>query len=120
MFSYMALQLARPMRPNDPLQLRLSRLLAAHRNATAMSHEAKRLFYDTVTNVLQEEMALFEKGIWDYWNEPEKVQPGFQDWIDGLAGKEARKSPHPGDGNRYMVIALAFLIQRGSNSDQTM
>lgn len=120
--SYFACQLARPMLAGDEAQARLSKLIAAQIDAGGATIDAKRRFYQAVTRTLVEQLGSFERGVWDYWDEPdEKVQRGFQDWVDGLEGKEGRHKPHPSpDQPRYMAVALAFLLQRGSNSDRTM
>lgn len=116
--SYFAMQVARKMRPNDDVH-------AALRDLTddalkAATGPRKRDVYSRVANLLSRQMHTLELGIWDYWNEQDKVTPGFQDWVDGLEGKEARRAPAPLGEDLWLVFTLAFLMKKGSNTDERM
>lgn len=116
-YSIFAMQVARPMKsPRDPVFERLYRLIISEPPRSTPGQ--RYAFYRKVCNELIGVAGEFEQGVWDYWDVPSRAPGDFQDWIDGLQGKEARTTPaREGGEPRYMVFTLALLLQHGSTSD---
>ncbi|MFE8600592.1 hypothetical protein [Archangium violaceum] len=105
--------------PDDSTYQELHKIIrsAPERSNYAKMHD----FYGRVCNVLRRQSDRFEKGVWDYWDDSNRAPKDFQDWVDGLQGKEARTEPAPEDGTpRYLACTLALLLQNGSTSDQRL
>lgn len=119
-YSIFSMQVAMPLRgSDDPTYRELHKLVrtAPERTNYARMHD----YYGRICNVLRRESERFELGVWDYWDDPSRAPNDFQDWVDGLEGKEARTEPAPENGRpRYLVCTLAILLQHGSTSDQRL
>jgi hypothetical protein len=112
------MQVARRLWPDDEFHGTLRDLTDVALKANTAPR--KRDVYGRIANVLTRNMDTLELGIWDYWNEPDKVTSGFQDWVDGLDGKEARHTPAPQGEDLWQVFTLAFLMKKGSNTDERL
>jgi len=119
-YSIFAMQVTRPMKtPRDPIHERLRGLITAQPERTTPGQRYS--FYQKVCEELMEVAGEFDQGVWDYWDVPSRAPGDFQDWIDGLQGKEARTSAAEENGEpRYMVFTLALLLQHGSTSDRRL
>lgn len=105
--------------PDDTLFRLLSRRLRSAPEQTnyARMHD----YYGGLCKMLRDASHRFERGVWDYWDDPSRAQGDFQDWVDGLKGREARVRPAPDDGGpRYMACAVAMLLWHQSVSDQRL
>jgi hypothetical protein len=105
--------------PDDALFRHLSRRLRAapSQGNYAQTHD----YYTGLCRVLRDASDRFERGVWDYWDDPSRAPSDFQDWVNGLTGQEARLRPAPEDGGpRYMACALAMLLWHHSASDQRL
>ncbi len=105
--------------PDDATYQELHKILRSspERSNYARMHD----FYGRVCSVLRRQSDRFEMGVWDYWDDPTRAPKDFQDWVDGLQGKEARTVPAPEDGTpRYLACTLALLLQNGSTSDHRL
>lgn len=81
--------------------------------------------YRVVRALLQANLHLAKKGIWDFFDEDDKAQSDFKMWCDGLFTEEgARPAPSgTGDPNtdpRYMTFTMAFLLQADTPSVETL
>jgi hypothetical protein len=116
-YSIFAMQVTRPLRsPRDPIYERLHGFITSEPARTTPGHRYR--FYRKVCNELLGVAREFDQGVWDYWDVPSRAPGDFQDWVDGLQGKEARTAPAEENGEpRYMVFTLALLLQHGSTSD---
>jgi hypothetical protein len=86
----------------------------------------KRIFWKRVTVALNQGMPVFELGYWDLirTNEADKE---FESWCSEIEGATATVPEEMGSAadevNRlsaersYILVTLAFLLERGSNSD---
>jgi hypothetical protein len=117
-YSIFAMQVVKPLVSGDPLYRRLHDLVSSAPQAG--SYAAKNRYYGRVCSALQESAGTFQQGVWDYWDDPSRAPGDFQDWVDGLKGKEARKQPAPSSEQRYLVFTLSLLLQNGSTSDQRL
>ncbi|MDY7228791.1 hypothetical protein [Hyalangium rubrum] len=119
-YSIFAMQVTRRMQsPRDPLHERLHRLISGEPERVTAGQRYR--FYRKLSTELLPAVGEFEKGVWDYWDVPSRAPGDFQDWVDGLQGREARSSPAPDDGEpRYMVFTMSLLLQHGSTSDVRM
>lgn len=119
-YSVFSMQLVMELQGEDDSTYReLHKIIrsAPERTSYAQMHD----YYGRVCNVLRRQSDRFTMGVWDYWDDPSRAPKDFQDWVDGLQGKEARTSPAPEDGNpRFLACTLALLLQHGSTSDQRL
>ncbi len=119
-YSVFAMQVVMPLEgANDRTYRDLLKLIRAapERTNYARMHD----YYGRICNMLRQTSDRFELGVWDYWDDPSRAPKDFQDWVDGLQGREARTQPAPDDGHpRYLACTLALLLQNGSTSDQRL
>jgi hypothetical protein len=119
-YSVFSMQLVMELNgPDDPTYRELHKILRSSPERTnyAQMHD----FYGRVCGVLRRQVNRFHMGVWDYWDDPSRAPRDFQDWVDGLEGKEARSTPAREDGTpRYLACTLALLLQNGSTSDQRL
>ncbi len=119
-YSIFSFQVALPMEGrSDSLFHELSRRLrsAPEEGNYARMHD----HYSSLCKTLRAESRRFERGVWDYWDDPSRATKDYQDWVNGLEGREARRVSAPEDGGpRYMVFALAMLLKYQSESDQRL
>ncbi|MBI5493415.1 MAG: hypothetical protein HY904_00200 [Deltaproteobacteria bacterium] len=116
--SYFSMQVACPTFDGDPLLGSLRTLVERATRAARMPE--KRQVYAGIADVLLQNLERVEYGIWDYWNEPGKVAAGYQDWVDGLEGKEAPREAAPPGAPAYTLFTTALLMKKGSNTDTRM
>jgi hypothetical protein len=118
--SIFSMQVVMPLRgPDDPTYLELRKLIhkAPERTNYARMHD----YYSRICSTLRRDSDRFELGVWDYWDDPARAPNDFQDWVDGLTGREARQQPAQDDGSpRYLACTLALLLQNGSMSDHRL
>ncbi|WP_224245456.1 hypothetical protein [Hyalangium gracile] len=119
-YSIFAMQVVRPLQvPRDPVHERLHSIITS--GPPRSTHGQRHGFYRKLTDALLPVVSEFKWGVWDYWDVPSRAPGDFQDWVDGLDGKEARTSPAPEDGQpRYTVLTVSLLLQHGSTSDQRL
>ncbi len=118
-YSIFAMQVVKPLvYPEDALYRRLRDLVSKAPENT--NYADKHRFYTKVCGALQESSKHFVQGVWDYWDDPNRAPGDFQDWVDGLEGKEARLRPASPDETRYLVFTMAFLLQHHSTSDRRL
>ncbi|WP_224365073.1 hypothetical protein [Hyalangium versicolor] len=119
-YSIFAMQIVRPMQtPRDPVYERLHAIITSGSERT--THGQRYGFYRKICYALLDVSSEFKWGVWDYWDDPSRAPGDFQDWVDGLKGKEARSAPAPEDGqSRYCVFTMSLLLQHGSTSDKRL
>ncbi len=118
-YSIFAMQVTRLLSsPRDQVYERLYRLIMAEPERTTPGQRYR--FYRNVCNELMGVAGEFDQGVWDYWDVPSRAPGDFQDWVDGLQGKEARTKPAKEGTPRYMVFTLALLLLHGSTSDKRL
>lgn len=119
-YSIFAMQVVRPLRtPTDRAYERLHALITSTPERATPGQRAR--FYRDVCDELLDVSSEFQWGVWDYWDEPSRAGGDFQDWVDGLQGKEARAAPVPEDEQpRYFVFTISLLIKHGSTSDERL
>jgi REP element-mobilizing transposase RayT len=119
-YSIFAMQVVLPLEgAHDPVYRELHKLIRAapERANYARMHD----YYGRITQLLRKESHRFKLGTWDYWDDPTRAERDFQDWVDGLKGREARLKPAPEEwGQRHLACAVALLLQHHSTSDQRL
>ena len=111
---------------SDPLRKQLHELIAQSQSEQSLTD--KRAFWKRVTAVLNEAVPAFELGYWDLI--PEKGDEEFESWSSDIEGSLATEAEELGKApdeinrisaeKRYVIVTLLFLVEGGSNSDQTL
>lgn len=119
-YSIFAMQVVRRMKePRDLVYEQIYKAIMSEPERTTPGQRYR--FYRKVCGDLLQSVKEFERGVWDYWDVPSRAPGDFQDWVDGLQGRESRSSPAPEDGQpRYMVFTMSLLLVHGSTSDERM
>jgi hypothetical protein len=111
---------------SDPLRRQLHELIA--RSQSEQSLTDKRSFWKRVTAVVNEAVPAFELGYWDLitGNGDEEFESWSSDIEGSLATEAEELGTAPDEVNRisaekrYVIVTLLFLVEGGSNSDQTL
>lgn len=111
----------------DPLRKRLHEVIAAG-DAEQTLFE-KRAFWKSVVGVVNDAMPVFEMGYWDLIRGG-KADAEFESWSSEIEGSIATETEEMGKAadevtrlaadKDYIVVSAAFLVEEGSNSDQTL
>jgi len=110
----------------DPLRRQLHELIAQSQSEQSLTD--KRSFWKRVTAVLNEAVPAFELGYWDLINQNGDEE--FESWSSDIEGSLATEAEELGTApdevnrisaeKRYVIVTLLFLVEGGSNSDQTL
>jgi hypothetical protein len=111
---------------SDPLRRQLHELIAQSQSEQSLTD--KRSFWKRVTAVLNEAVPAFELGYWDLitGNGDEEFESWSSDIEGSLATEAEELGTAPDEVNRisaekrYVIVTLLFLVEGGSNSDQTL
>jgi len=111
---------------SDPLRHQLHGLIAQSDSEQSLTD--KRTFWKRVTAVLNEAVPAFELGYWDLISE--KGDDEFESWTSEIEGSIATEAEELGTApdeinrisaeQRYVIVTLLFLVEGGTNSDQTL
>jgi hypothetical protein len=87
--------------------------------------QEKWQMYSRVRDLLRQNLDLVVKGCWDFFDEDDKAQSDFKMWCDGLFTEEGARDTPSGSGDphtdpRYMTFTMAFLLQAGAPSVETL
>lgn len=126
-YTFFGIQVAVKAFFKDDFRSRLHATVA--RAAAEQRLNEKRTFWKQVTAVLNEAMPVFERGYWDLVRE-DRAEEEFETWCSEIEGSIATETEElgsaPDEVNRlsaersYVLCTMAFLIERGSNSDLTL
>jgi hypothetical protein len=110
----------------DPLRRQLHGLIAESQSEQSLTD--KRSFWKRVTAVLNEAVPAFELGYWDLIDRSGDEE--FESWSSDIEGSLATEAEELGTApdevnrisaeKRYVIVTLLFLVEGGSNSDQTL
>jgi len=110
----------------DPLRRQLHELIAQSQSEQSLTD--KRSFWKRVTAVLNEAVPAFELGYWDLIDQNGDEE--FESWSSDIEGSLATEAEELGTApdevnrisaeKRYVIVTLLFLVEGGSNSDQTL
>jgi hypothetical protein len=111
---------------SDPLRKQLHELIAQSQSEQSLTD--KRAFWKRVTAVLNEAVPAFELGFWDLITG--KGDEEFESWSSDIEGSLATEAEELGTApdevnrisaeKRYVIVTLLFLVEGGTNSDQTL
>ena len=111
---------------SDPLRRQLHELIAQSQSEQSLTD--KRTFWKKVTAVLNEAVPAFELGYWDLITENGDEE--FESWSSEIEGSLATEAEELGTApdevnrisaeKRYVIVTLLFLVEGGTNSDQTL
>jgi hypothetical protein len=126
-YTFFGIQVAVKAFFKDDFRKRLHETVA--RADAEQSLAEKRTFWKRVTAVLNEAMPVFEYGYWDLIRE-DNAEEEFESWCSEIEGSVATEAEEMGSAadevNRlsadqsYVLVTLAFLLERDSNSDLTV
>jgi hypothetical protein len=125
-YTFFGVQIAVKAVFRDPLRQQLARVIGE--SAAQQTLFEKRAFWKRLCAVLNQAMPMFEMGYWDLIR-GDKAQPEFETWCSEIEGTLATEAEELGSAadevNRlsanqdYVLVTLAVLVERGSNSDLT-
>jgi hypothetical protein len=126
-YTFFGIQVAVKAFFKDDFRRRLHETVA--RGEAAQSLNDKRQFWKRITAVLNEAMPVFEYGFWDLIR-TDAAEQEFETWcseIEGSVATEFEEMSTTVDevnrlsaDQRYVLVTLAFLVERDSNSDLTL
>jgi hypothetical protein len=126
-YTFFGVQIAVKALFKDPLRQQLAKVIAESDAEQTLFD--KRAFWKRLCAVLNEAMPMFELAYWDLIR-GDKAQPEFETWCSEIEGALASEREELGNAademNRlsankdYILITLAVLVERGSNSDLTL
>lgn len=126
-YTFYGIQVAIKAFHKDPLRQRLHAAIAESQSSQSL--QDKRAFWKRIAAILNEAMPVFEYGYWDLIRE-DKAETEFETWCSEIEGSLATEAEEMGQAadevNRlsadrhYVLCTLLFLIERDSNSDQTL
>jgi hypothetical protein len=126
-YTFFGIQVAVKAFFKDDFRRRLHETVA--RADAEQSLAEKRTFWKRVTAVLNEAMPVFEYGYWDLIRD-DNAEQEFETWCSEIEGSVATEAEEMGTAadevNRlsadqsYVLVTLAFLLERDSNSDLTV
>jgi hypothetical protein len=121
-YTFFGIQLVIKTFPGDGLRARLHRVIAEAPADQSLAD--KRELYKRFTTPLIEALPMVELGFWDYIPRPQEAEHEFDKWCSEIE-KEIATPNDPADPSQagakreYISVTLAFLLQRGGNSDLT-
>jgi hypothetical protein len=126
-YTFFGVQVAVKAFFQDDFRDRLHRTIAAGEERQSLAD--KRVFWKRVTTVLNQAMPVFEYGHWDLIR-TDQAEVEFLTWCAEIEGSTATVAEEMGSAadevNRlsaersYVLVTLALLVERGSNSDLTL
>jgi hypothetical protein len=126
-YTFFGIQVAVKAFFKDDFRSRLHETVA--RGEAEQSLAEKRQFWKRVTAVLNEAMPVFEYGFWDLIR-TDAAEQEFESWCSEIEGSVATEAEEMGaaadEVNRlsadksFVLVTLAFLVERDSNSDVTL
>jgi hypothetical protein len=126
-YTFFGIQVAVKAFFKDDFRARLHQTVA--RGDAEQSLNEKRQFWKRVTAVLNEGMPVFELGFWDLLR-TDNAEQEFESWCAEIEGSVATEPEEMGaaadEAHRlsaqqgYVLVTLAFLLERDSNSDLTL
>lgn len=90
-----------------------------------VSFAQKWEMYRRARALLLANLDLATRGCWDFFDEDHKSETDFKMWCDGLFTQEGARLTPSGSGDpatdpRYMTFTMAFLMQAGAPSVETL
>jgi len=82
--------------------------------------------YTRLSGILQRILPLTISGYWDLIRDPPKAQEEFDSWCGEVEGTAASPPTEPAgffapsSAGEHSIVTVAFLVQKGSNSDHTL
>jgi hypothetical protein len=126
-YTFFGVQVAVKAFFKDDFRPRLHQAIA--RGEEQQSLAEKRVFWKRVTTALNQGMPVFEYGFWDLIR-TDAAEAEFETWCAEIEGSTSTVAEEMGEAadevNRlsadksYVLVTLAFLLERGSNSDLTL
>jgi len=126
-YTFFGIQVAVKAFFKDDFRRRLHETVA--RADAEQSLAEKRTFWKRVTAVLNEAMPVFEYGYWDLIRD-DNAEQEFETWCSEIEGSVATETEEMGTaadevnrlsaGQSHVLVTLAFLLERDSNSDLTV
>lgn len=109
---------------HDPFQTEIGQIIKY--SPVDQTVADKRVMYTRLCGVLNRVLPLAVYGYWDLIRDPAKAQEEFDSWCGEVEGAGAAAPPQGavpfGSSNHasHSIVTVAFLVQKGSNSDHTL
>jgi hypothetical protein len=126
-YTFFGLQVAIQAFHGDPLRARLHQAIAGGQSAQSL--QDKRAFWKRIAALLNEAMPVFSHGTWDLIR-TDRAEAEFETWCSEIEGSIATEAEELGAApdevnrlsaeRRYVLCTILFLVERDSNSDQTL
>lgn len=126
-YTFFVVQIAIKAFHNDPTRKQLHEIIAG--SGAEQTLFEKRAFWKRLCGVLGENMPVFELGTWDLVR-GDKASEEFESWSSELEGSIATEAEEMGPEadqatrlsaeKNYVVVTILFLVEEGSNSDDTL
>jgi hypothetical protein len=86
------------------------------------NHQQKWFFYKSVADELMANMALVDRGCWDYFDDDARALADYDQWVKGMTTEEgARTEPSGHDPYRgelrWLTFTMVFLIVQNTPCD---
>ncbi|AUX43436.1 uncharacterized protein SOCE26_048840 [Sorangium cellulosum] len=126
-YTFFAIQVVLKTYPGDNLRARLHQIITT--SPSEVSLVEKRAFYKSLTSVLNEGMASFERGFWDLIRGRD-AERQFETWCSEIEGSIATEPEEIDDvadelhrisnEKEFVIASLIFLLEEGSTSDDIL
>jgi hypothetical protein len=129
-FTFFGIQIAYRRYRDDTSRARLHQLIAGSRDDQTLPD--KRAFWKNVVALLKDNLPHFEYGYWDFIRGG-KAEGEFETWSSEIEGGLATETEEVGAAldevhrlgqtigdARLVVVSLLFLVDAGTNTDQTL
>ncbi len=113
--------------PVDSIQKRLHEIIAG--SSAEQSLAEKRIFWKRLTAALNDQVSAFDFGFWDLVRGG-NADEEFESWSSEIEGTLATEKEELGAApdeinrisaeKRFVIVTLIFLLEEGSNTDQTL
>lgn len=120
--TFFGIQLVVNPPPGDPFASELERLIKYSPADQTLAD--KRVLYTHLSNTLKRVLPTALRGYWDLIREPAKAQQEFDAWCGDIESTMRDAAPFGGTfrapADKFFIVTVAFLVQKGSNTDLTL
>jgi hypothetical protein len=120
--TFFGIQLVVSPQSGDPFPSEIERLIKYSPAEQTLAD--KRVLYTQLSNSLKRVLPVAVRGYWDLIRDAAKAQQEFDAWCGDIEGTMRDAAPFGGTfrtpTDKLFVVTVAFLVQKGSNSDLTL
>lgn len=125
--SIFAMEVCIRLQPHSTLPGEL-RMLVLTQPAASTYNDKFRL-YRRAADLVLANLDSLAKGCWDYFDDDAKAQHDYKMWVDGMLTEEGARTlpsrqgggdPYRAESAGYLTLTMAFLLMKGSQTDQQL